>query len=140
MIIRLSLGDNDYSEELEKFATNLYTKVSILTDKICKETDDRDVKIKEHHNWERTFELFNPNCTTEANLNDEDKSWLSERIQLAFDYWVKGRVEDGWVDADEAGYLLGKDLQVTVGFDFKDKWENGEAVYYFTTANVIINQ
>lgn len=140
MIIRLSLNDNDYSEELEKFASNLYSKVSNLTNKICKETNDRDLMIKEHHNWERTFELFNPNCTTEANLTDEDKIWLAERIKLAFDYWVKGRVADGWVNADEAGYLLGKDLQVSVGFDFKDMWENGEAVYHFSTANVVLTQ
>jgi hypothetical protein len=138
MIIRLSVSDNDFSGHLEHFATNLYTKLSALTDNIIKNTNDKDLMIEEHGNWKRTWDLLNPNITTEANLTEEDKLWLAERVKRAIHYWAEGRVRDKFMEEDEAASL--EDLEVTIGFDFKDMWENGEAVYYFSTANVIICQ
>jgi hypothetical protein len=138
MIIRLTVHDNDFSGHLEKFATNLYSKLSLVTDRIIASTDDKDLMIQEHHNWQRTWDLFNPNITTEANLTEDDKLWLVERITLCLALWVNQRVKDGLMEEDEA--LSIEDLEVTIGYDFKDMWENGEAVYYFSTANVIICQ
>lgn len=138
MIIRLTVNDNDFSGHLEHFATNLYTKLSTLTDKLIANTDNKDFMIQEHNNWQRTWDLLNPNITTEATITEEDKLWLAERVKLACELWVEQRVKDGFMEEDEA--LSVEDLEVTIGHDFKDMWENGEAVYYFSTANVIICQ
>ena len=138
MIIRMTVNDNDFSGHLEKFATNLYTKLSMLTDKIIAATDDKDLMIQEHYNWQRAWDLLNPNITTEANLTEADKLWLAERVRKTLELWVEQRVKDGLMEEDEAFSV--EDLEVTIGYDFKDMWENGEAVYYFSTANVIICQ
>ena len=138
MIIRMTVNDNDFSGHLEKFATNLYSKLSLLTDKLIANTDDKDFMIQEHHNWQRTWNLLNPNITTEANLTEDDKFWLAERVKKTLELWVEQRVKDGLMEEDEAFSV--EDLEVTIGYDFKDMWENGEAVYYFSTANVIICQ
>jgi hypothetical protein len=138
MIIRLTVNDNDFSGHLEHFATNLYTKLSMLTDKLIAATDDKDLMIQEHKNWQRTWDLLNPNITTEATITEEDKLWLAERVKLTCKLWFEQRVKDHFMEEDEA--LSVEDLEVTIGYDFKDMWENGEAVYYFSTANVIICQ
>lgn len=138
MIIRLSVSDNDFSGHLEHFATNLYTKLSALTDNIIKNTNDKDLMIEEHSNWKRTWDLLNPNITSESNLTEDDRLWLAERVKRAIHYWAECRVRDKFMEEDEAASL--EDLEVTISFDFKDMWENGEAVYYFSTANVIICQ
>lgn len=138
MIIRLTVNDNDFSGHLEHFATNLYTKLSMLTDRLIATMDDKDLMIQEHKNWQRTLELLNPNITTEATITEEDKLWLTERVKLTCKLWVEQRVREGFMEEDEA--LSVEDLEVTIGYDFKDMWENGEAVYYFSTANVIICQ
>jgi hypothetical protein len=138
MIVRLSVSDNDFSGHLEHFATNLYLRLSALTDHIVAETEDKDLMIQAHHDWQRTWDLLNPNVTTEATLKEEDKLWLAERVKLALQYWVKKRVAEGRMEEDEAAFA--EDLEVTVGYDFKDMWENGEAVYYFSTANTILCQ
>lgn len=138
MIIRLTVNDNDFSGHLEHFATNLYTKLSMLTDKLIATMDDKDIMIQEHKNWQRTLELLNPNITTEDTITEEDKLWLVERVKLTCRLWVEQRVREGFMEEDEA--LSVEDLEVTIGYDFKDMWENGEAVYYFSTANIILCQ
>ncbi len=138
MIIRLTVNDNDFSAHLEKFATNLHSKLSLLTDKLIAGVDNKDVLIAEHYNWQKTWDLLNPNITTEANLTEEDKNWLADRVKKTMELWVEQRVKDGFMEEDEAFSV--EDLEITIGFDFKDMWENGEAVYYFSTANVIICQ
>ena len=138
MIIRLSVNDNDFSGHLEHFATNLYTKLSLLTDKLVANTEDKDLMIQEHHNWQKTWDLLNPNITTKDNILEEDKVWLADRIKLACKLWVEQRTKDGFMEEDEA--LSVEDLEVTIGYNFTDMWENGEAVYYFSTANTILCQ
>lgn len=138
MIIRLSVNDNDFSEHLEHFATNLYTKLSLLTDKLIANTEDKDLMIQEHYNWQRTWDLLNPNITTKDNITENDKTWLAERVKLACNLWVDQRVKDGFMEEDESFSV--EDLEVTIGYDFTDMWENGEAVYYFSTANTILCQ
>ena len=36
--------------------------------------------------------------------------------------------------------LLKRDFKISFGFNYQEKWENGEVVYYFTTANKWISQ
>ena len=138
MIIRMTVNDNDFSGHIEKFATNLYSKLNLLTDKLIAETDDKDLMIQEHYNWQRAWDLLNPNITDQNTLTEEDKLWLAERVKLTCKLWVEQRVREGFMEEDEA--LSVEDLEVTIGYDFKDMWENGEAVYYFSTANIILCQ
>ena len=132
MIIRLSVADNDFSEHLENFTKNLFSRLLGMTEVLSNKLEVIDDKLQEHYNWQRTFNLFNPNITTEANLTEEDKLWLTERIKTCLSLWAER------LDEDDRAFV--EDLEVTIGYDFKDKWENGEAVYYFSNSGSVICQ
>lgn len=76
---------------------------------------------------------MNPNIT--SSLTDEDKVVLRAAVFLEWcDYVDKLQNRDGTKE------YLKKNFEVSVGFDFTDKWENGEVVYYFTTNQKWISQ
>lgn len=140
MIIRITVNDNDFTEYLERFSKNLDSKLLSLVEIIC--SDDNipvDEKINAHRDWDRTFKLLNPNCTTSKNITENDKAFMRQQINIAWELFISKHITSE--DAEDNGlkYLL-DNFECNVGYDFKDMWENGEAVYYFTTAQMHITQ
>lgn len=138
MIIRLTVNDNDYSTYLERFAEGLLSRLNNLPNILPDDTLVGD-KLKAHKDWERTFDLINPNTTTADNITEEDKQFMCDRVRKAFEFYLSKSFTKA-IDAEETREYLALHFECSVGYDFKDMWENGEAVYYFTKANTTISQ
>ena len=135
MIIRGTVNDNDFSESLEAFAKSLNSRMLGLVN--CVPADASvDVKIQAHRDWQRIFDLINPNCTNKDNFSDDDRSFIISKVTQAWKNFVKHWHVD---QEDDRDYLI-NNFECTVSFNFTEMWENGEAVYYFTTAQTAICQ
>ena len=132
MIIRITVNDNDYTADLERFADNLFDRVYWAKD-IPEEMDFGEWYEKIYKPKQEVQKLMNPNIA--SNLTDEDKVVLRAAVFLEWCDYV-----DGLSESERIKECLKNDFEVSVGFEFTDKWENGEVVYYFTTNQKWISQ
>lgn len=131
MIFRITVNDNDFTDILERFANNLFDRIYWAKDK--PEMDSTEWYEKIYKPKQEIQKLMNPNIT--SNLTDEDKVVLRAAVFLEWCDYV-----DNLPNRDDTKEYLKKNFEVSVGFDFTDKWENGEVVYYFTTNQKWISQ
>lgn len=126
MIIKVTVEDNDFGEILERFMKNLCFELT-------REPDDLTAgkALDFYRTYKRINSLLNPNVTEK--LTEEDVAFLTERIKKSWEFYVKKKVPD----ADQ--YLVNK-FKVTFPKTFTDKWENGEAVYWFQHSGIVLNQ
>lgn len=132
MIFRMTVEDNDYTELVETFADNLFDKLywfgenpdemNLYTGYSTRYTAQEDLQ-----------RILNPNITT--HLTREDEIILRGAIIVKWAEYVDKLHKNEHTDK-----YLRDNFQVTVGYTFEDKWENGEVVYYFTTNNSILTQ
>ena len=114
MIIRLSVLDNDFSGHLEHFATNLYLRLSALTDHIVAETEDKDLMIQEFLDGQEigadvyidmisgeTVSIFTKK-TIKMRAGETDKavSFKDERLFELISKFVKEAGYTGQIDID----------------------------------------
>ena len=126
MILRITVSDNDFTQELEEFADDLelfeYTrsKASEMT------SDELYDHIKRN---DRFRELFYNTMKYTPELADE----LCELIKKHWELWVNNSMKDHewWDDEDKVRireYLI-RDFKVKFQKSLTPKWENGEVVY-----------
>lgn len=126
MILRITVSDNDFTQELEEFADDLelfeYTrsKASEMT------SDELYDYIKEK---DRFRELFYNTMKYTPELAEE----LCDLIKKHWELWVNNSMKDHewWDDEDKVRireYLI-KDFRVKFQKSLTPKWENGEVVY-----------
>ena len=126
MILRITVSDNDFTQELEEFADDLelfdYTrsKASEMT------SDELYNYIKEK---DRFRELFYNTMKYTPELAEE----LGELIKKHWELWVNNSMKDHewWNDEDKVRireYLI-RDFRVKFQKSLTPKWENGEVVY-----------
>lgn len=138
MIIRLTLGDNDHTDKLERFANNLFNKLfwdsrlKMDYDKL-KEQYSRDAILDMFREERKIQDILNPNIT--ESLTTEQKGVLKSATILCWNSFVDSLD----IEISTKEYLK-KNFKVSFSFSFKDKWENGEVVYYFTTAQKWLSQ
>ena len=133
MIIRMTVEDNDYTELLEDFADN-------LQEYLFQETKSA---IKDNYSPEITLQLLQTEdiirntlwADSVKDVTDEGKTLLKARLHIMW-----GKYIDSGEQEDRIKDYLKKDFDCSFSFNFKDKWENGEAVYYFTHAKKWISQ
>lgn len=126
MILRITVNDNDFTQELEKFADNLE-----LLDYTCKKaaklsSDELYNYIKRSDHFKKLFyqtEKYTPKLTAE----------LCNLIKQHWEIWVNDCMEDHpWWSAEDAKrvreYLI-KNFKIKAKKSLTPKWENGEAVY-----------
>ena len=131
MIIRMTVKDSDKTYLVENFASVLFERVYWTPRKPDGVNQTDWLKIKE-----RTRELLNPNLTVcEADITDKDRVILEGVI---YSEWCNYLEDDDFED-DLKKYLK-KNFAISVGFAFRDQWENHEAVYYFTANKKWITQ
>ena len=138
MIIRLTVNDNDCTRYVERFAKGLTNRLLGLVNYVSEDAPIEE-KLNAHRDWDRTFKLINPNCTTEKNITLNDKAFLKQQIKMAWSYFITANITKADAENDGLNYLI-EHFDTDVDFHFTDKWENGEAVYYFSTANVVLTQ
>ena len=130
MIIRVSFNDNDFQELLESqfkfglvtpFLTikSLYVNASdAIHLKKYKDVDDLQTKI--------TRKIF-----AEKKLTKTEQQQLIDIIREAYSI----KIENNYTHAKT--YLM-KSLTIEIISSFKDRWENGEVLYYFSTPDKYI--
>jgi hypothetical protein len=126
MILRITVGDNDFTEELENFASNLELYPYIRTH-ITNATSEEALRLFKH--LDRFRELFYQTEKYTPELSTE----LCELIRYSWKLWVDHCMKDhDWWDEAEAerikGYLI-RDFKVKFQKSLTPKWHNGEVVY-----------
>lgn len=133
MIIRLTVNDNDFQKELRNYLNQFDWYIRELAPEFEKEISFTCESLR---NWRQrdkeVSRLFNPN--SDVVLTDKDKEFIIAQVKRTFGVYC-----DNNLHQDIATYLKEK-LEVTVLNSMSDKWENGEAFYWFQHANKFINQ
>lgn len=126
MILRITVSDNDFTQELEEFASDIelfeYTRKR-ATDMTSDELYDYIKSL------DRFRELFYQTEKYTPELVEE----LCELIKKHWSTWVNNCMKDHewWTDDDKVRireYLI-RDFKVKFQKSLTPKWENGEVVY-----------
>ena len=131
MIFRITVNDNDFTSILECFADDLFDRIYYAKDD--PEMNSTEWYEKIYKPKQEIQKLMNPNITSK--LTDEDKVALRATVLLEWCDYI-----DSLSVLDDTKDYLKNNFKVSVSFDFTDKWENGEVVYYFTTNQKWISQ
>lgn len=131
MIIRLSVNDNDFTQQIEPYVKNF---VCYIRELMPEQDLGENPTFEEVYNWRQRDKeinrLMNPNSSVV--LTDKDKRVIVSQIKRTFEVYC-----DNHFDKDTANYLK-KGLNVKVLTRIEDKWENGEAIYWFQHADKYI--
>ena len=127
MILRITVSDNDFTQELEEFASDL--DMYEYTRKLAAEGCSGDTLYDYIKSKERFRELF---YQTEK-YTPELAAELCEHIKKNWELWVTKCMKDHewWSDDDKVRireYLI-RDFRVKFQKSLTPKWENGEVVY-----------
>lgn len=133
MIIRMTVEDNDFTEMLENFAENLQEFLYQETKSSLK--DNYSLEI--FHTLLETEDAIRNTMWADSmkEVAEEGKTLLKARLHIMW-----GKYVDSTEKEDRTKEYLKRDFDCSFGFTFEDKWENGEAVYYFTHAQKWISQ
>ena len=131
MIIRLSVNDNDFTQQIEPYVKNF---VCYIRELMPEQDLGENPTFEEVYNWRQRDKeinrLMNPNSSVV--LTDKEKRVIVSQIKRTFGVYC-----DNHFDKDTANYLK-KGLNVKVLTRIEDKWENGEAIYWFQHADKYI--
>ena len=131
MIIRVSFNDNDFQELLEsQFRYGLSTVFLTVKSQYVNSESEEDLKKYKEVNILQDNILHKIN--TENKLTLDEKEQLINIIKEAY----KIEIETKYKRSNKE-YLL-KSLDVKIISSYKDKWENGEVLYYFSTPDTYI--
>lgn len=126
MILRITVSDNDFTEELEQFAEDLelfeYTRKK-ATELSSDELYDYIKRLDRFRELFYQTEKYTPELAAE----------LCDLVKQHWELWVNNCMKDHpWWSAEEAKqtreYLI-KDFDVKFKKSLTPKWENGEVVY-----------
>lgn len=134
MIIKMTVHDNDHTQLIERFADKLYNRIyfSPVPRRASKEASIEE-QLELIHTEREIQKLLNPNIT--ERLTVEDKTLLKAAVFLNWCDFV-----DSCSKKDSTKEYLKKNFRVSISYTFKDRWENSEAVYYFTTGQKWLSQ
>ena len=131
MIIRLTVEDNDFTEQIERYMKNF---VLYIREMMPEQDLGENPTFEEVYAWrlrdKRINGIMNPNITSV--LTNKDKTFIINQVKKTF-----GTFCDNRFDENTAEYLK-KKLNVRVLTRMEDKWENGEAFYWFQHADKYI--
>lgn len=126
MIIRLSVEDNDFQELLEKYASKLFFNIGEDGEKLTTEN-----AMDKWSMQKRINQILNPNVGKK--ITKEDELFLEERIRKSFAYFCEK------YKPSSKEYLISK-LTIKFMKSMTDKWENGEACYWFQHSGAVVTQ
>lgn len=130
MIIRLTVEDNDFGDLMNIFLKKFPGVITKLPYNI------ENMEIQEQFDAiseiRKIDKMLNPNITEKH--TKEEKKILIKRIIKVFSEFVYN-----YTDESTAEYLE-KKLKVEVVDFMEDKWENGEAWYWFQNSGIFLNQ
>ena len=122
MIIKMTIGDNDFTDILESFASRLY-----VTD-TGPRTDENLMQLFEDFN---TFtRLWNEVTNGTGNLTKDEQKIFLDTCKRKFAHYVCNRFDD---EEETRAYLL-KNFRASMQKSLTPRWQNGEVVYVFIGA------
>lgn len=133
MIIRATVNDNDFYYVMFSFMRSMWnfkrsnkdiTKMSI------EETEAEVERLIEH---EKILQLVNPN--NDKKLTTEEEQTLIKYLHKRFAEHLEATSKEP--DTNE---YLKRHLEIKIQKSFTDKWENGEAFYWFQHSRIVVNQ
>jgi hypothetical protein len=125
MIIRMTVKDNSFTNLIENFADNLFDKLYFSRkkpDNVDAQTWVEDYLIPH----QKVQNLLNPNII--QTLSEGEKFILCNQVYILWLNYVNDVVNE----RHTRDYLK-TEFEVSISYTYTDTWENGEAVYYFTT-------
>lgn len=138
MIIRMTLGDNDFTRELEMFTKSLLSDLMFSKDEEFYGLDSVDAKIQYMDYKHKIQNLLNPN--NDSILDRPSRKLICHEVQKLWNQYVRHRAISSGRFSDFPEVYLMDNFKVSVIYRMADMWENGEAVYFFTTNNKFITQ
>lgn len=124
MIVRLTVHDNDFTEQLENFASKLF---SLLLENTRGNSDIRD-------------ELFQLLASPSVEkVSQSDHQFASAIIATAFNSYLTQKFEKHVISWNAVEYMK-ENFSVDFFESFSEKWENGESVYVFTNSWAWLSQ
>ena len=140
MIIRLSFGDNDITNYFEDFCKGLrnkiFTKEESIFDVVSREDYDSVDRYSEA--LSKAFDEERALYKTRCYLMDPDnkfKKGSKEHKQICAEVLRLWRLFAPTVKMENWG-----DPDVSIQYELKEQWENGEATYYWTAVDVCFTQ
>ena len=133
MIIRVTVNDNDFYYVLMGFMKSMWNfrrSNKAIEDMTVEEIEACANYILEH---EKVIQLVNPN--NDKKLNEEEKETLIKFLHKRFAEYLE--TVDKIADTKE---YLKRNLEIKIQKTFTDKWENGEAFYWFQHSSIVVNQ
>lgn len=124
MIVKITVNDNDFGDVLVGFCKRFYEYVAVGV-------DAGDFDFSRHMRFRG---MLNPN--EDKKLTEEETADLIDRIRQAFYRYISTQTR---CKEDTVKYLM-KNLEVNIQDTFKDRWENGEAVYWLQHSGAVVNQ
>lgn len=129
MIIKLTVKDNDFTALIETFCENLF-------EKLCFNTRDYDDPTELYQALKASDEIRRIIFDDEPkNLTDEVKTILKAKVFLEWCTFL-----DTLDKPESTKEYLKKEFRCSFSYTFKDRWENGENVYYFTHGQKFLTQ
>ncbi len=133
MIIRATVNDNDFYDVMFGFMRTMWNfkrnnkAVSEMTpEEVSAEVD----ALLEH---EDILKLVNPN--NDKKLTAEEEQTVIKHLHKKF----AEHLENACKSSDTKEYLK-RHLEIKIQKSFTDKWENGEAFYWFQHSRIVVNQ
>lgn len=117
MILKLTVHDNDFSEDIEEFAND------IMFCPVCDGEASAENAIEDYHVLKVFRGLWSAISNGET-LTDEEKDAFLIAVKRKFEYFCKKH----FGDVDE--YVIGN-FEAQLLDNLAPKWENGESVYIF---------
>jgi hypothetical protein len=126
MILRITVSDNDFTQELEEFADDL--ELFDYTRKKATEMSSDDL-----YNYIKSLDRFRELFYQTEKYTPELIAELCDLIKQHWELWVNNCMKDHpWWSAEDAKrireYLI-RDFDVKFKKSLTPKWENGEVVY-----------
>ena len=121
MIIRATVQDNDYKEVLEKFfSKGLYLMLCYVKKGLTDSEQDTTLYVR----YSKLIDKYCKVIQDEKILTYEDSNDLVLMLKDAFYKYID---ENNF----EAKDYLKENLDISIVDSVKDKWENGEVLYFF---------
>jgi hypothetical protein len=126
MILRITVSDNDFTQELEEFADDL--ELFDYTRKKATEMSSDDL-----YNYIKSLDRFRELFYQTEKYTPELAAELCDLIKQHWELWVNNCMKDHpWWSAEDVKrireYLI-RDFDVKFKKSLTPKWENGEVVY-----------
>lgn len=140
MIIRLSFSDNDITNYFEDFCEGLRDKMFKMDnaksyDIVRENYDSVESYCKALNDfWDREKALYETRCYL-MNPENQFKKGSKEHKQIIAEVLRLWRIYAPTVDMDNWG-----DPKVSIQYELKEQWENGETTYYWTAYDKCITQ